>query len=83
MASLFIYKSIMFNATIIVVRQPSGYMVFAFHWQYNVDISLAIFCFTYYFELFMKNKYTIPYHTIIRKKKKKLLRYRIYPMWVN
>ena len=36
-ASLFIYKSIMFNATIIVVRQPSGYMVLAFHWQYNMS----------------------------------------------
>ena len=61
-ASMFIYKCRMFNATIIVVRQPSGYMMLAFHWQY-VDIALAIF-FTYYFVLSMKNKYTIPYHTI-------------------
>ena len=37
------YKCIMFNATIIVVRQPSGYMELAFHWQYG-DILLAIFC---------------------------------------
>ena len=33
-AYLFIYKSIMFNATIIVVRQPLGYMELAFHLQY-------------------------------------------------
>ena len=52
----------MFNATIIVVRH-SGYMVLAFHWQYYVDISIAIF-FTDYFILSMTNNYTIPYHTI-------------------
>ena len=33
----------MFNDTIIVVRQPSGYMALAFHWQYG-NILLAIFC---------------------------------------
>ena len=33
-ASLFIYKSIMFNTTIHVVIQPSGFMVRDFHWKY-------------------------------------------------
>ena len=58
--SLFIFKAIIFNTTIIVVRQPSGYMVRAFHWQYMSNFHLL--CFTYYIVLSMKNKYTTPYH---------------------
>ena len=61
-ASLFIYKYIMFNTTIVVVRQPSGYMGLAFHWQYMSNFHLLFF--TYYIVLSMENKYTIPYHTI-------------------
>ena len=57
-------KCIMYNAAIIVVWQPSGYMVLAFHWQYG-DILLAFFLYLYYyFVLSVKNKYTIPYHHI-------------------
>ena len=63
---LFNYKCLMFKSTLIVVWQPSGYMVRAFHWQYG-DILLAIyfFVFTYYFVLSLKNKYTILYYTIL------------------
>ena len=63
---LFNYKCLMFKSTLIVVRQPSGYMVRAFHWQYG-DILLAIyfFVFTYYFVLSLKNKYTILYYTCL------------------
>ena len=39
---LFNYKCIMFKSSLIVVWQPSGYMVRAFHWQYG-DILLAIY----------------------------------------
>ena len=62
---LFNYKCLMFKSTLIVVWQPSGYMVRAFHWQYG-DILLAIyfFVFTYYFVLSLKNKYTILYYTM-------------------
>ena len=45
-ACLFNYKCLMFKATLIVVWQPSGYMVRAFHWQYG-DILLAIYFFLY------------------------------------
>ena len=56
----------MFKSTLIVVCQPSGYMVRAFHWQYG-DILLAIyfFVFTYYFVLSLKNKYTILLYYIV------------------
>ena len=37
---LFIYQCILFNATITVVRQPSGYMVLAFHWEYMATFHL-------------------------------------------
>ena len=37
------------------------YMVLAFHWQYG-DMLLAIFFFTYYFVLSLKNKYTVLYY---------------------
>ena len=34
----------MFNATIIVVRQPSGYMALAFHWQYgNILLAISVY----------------------------------------
>ena len=42
-SSLFIYKSIMCNATINVVRQPSGYTVLIFHWQYMSKFHLLFF----------------------------------------
>ena len=62
-ASLFIYKSIMFNTTIHVVIQPSGFMVLDFHWKYMSYFHL-LFCFTYFIVLSMKNKYTIPHRTV-------------------
>ena len=37
-----VYKCIMFNATIIVVRQPSDYMVLAFHWQYMAVFHIRV-----------------------------------------
>ena len=60
-AYLFNYKCIMFNATIIVVWQPSGYMVLAFHWLYG-DILLAIFCLL--ITLYCLWKINIPYHCV-------------------
>ena len=42
-AYLCIYQCIMFNATKTVVRQPSGYMVLAFHWQYMATFHLLGF----------------------------------------
>ena len=50
----------MINSTLTVVRQPSGYMVLAFRWQYMATFHLLLF-FTYYFVLSMENKY----HTIM------------------
>ena len=58
----FFYFIIMFNDTIIVVRQPSGY---------GARLSLAVwqhctcyFFFTYYFVLSLKNKHAMPCHAM-------------------
>ena len=62
-ASLFIYKSMMLNTTIIAVRQPSGYI----WWSLFIGSICRIFTclfFPYYIVLSMKNKHTIPYRTV-------------------
>ena len=58
----------MFNATIIVARQPSGYMVHGCLSFIIDSIILNILyvrhftCYFLYLFHFIKNKYTIPYH---------------------
>ena len=61
-ARLFNYKCLLFKATQIVVWQPSGYMVRAFHWQYG-DILLAIYIF--FFTLYCLWKINILYYTML------------------
>ena len=61
-ASLFVSKYIMFEAKIIVVRQPSGYGArLSLGVGLYVDISLAIF---FLFKLYSLWKINIPYHTM-------------------
>ena len=61
---LFNYKCIMFKSTLIVVWQPSGYMVRAFHWQYG-DILLAIYLLSLLITLYCLWKINILYYTIL------------------
>ena len=61
---LFNYECIMFKSTLIVVWQPSGYMVRAFHWQYG-DIILAIYFLSLLITLYCLWKINILYYTIL------------------